>query len=154
MLTNIVNQETYNHYNPDISFQADQKITDIINITPSQRVMHSFLSNNLLIPVQLNSCFTHLALIFQAVWVKALFSFENIFQNFWYMGCEKCFHSTTADHGVTFMCNTCKKKYKAQPRSFTWCSLLLPFPNASFETYLYLSLIWKLPQTDVDLMLT
>ena len=49
--------------------------------------------------------------------MKASFSFDHIFQKFWYMGCEKCFCSTSADYGVLFMCNTCKQKHKAEPRS-------------------------------------
>ncbi|XP_027174570.1 uncharacterized protein LOC113774208 [Coffea eugenioides] len=87
-LAYIVEKRTYNRYNPDISCQADQKITDISNISSKHK----------------------------NVWVKASISFEHIFQKFWYMGCEKCFRSTSADYGVLFMCNTCKQKHKAEPR--------------------------------------
>ncbi|XP_071917017.1 replication protein A 70 kDa DNA-binding subunit B-like [Coffea arabica] len=87
-LADIVEKRTYNRYNPDISCQADQKTTDISNISSKHK----------------------------NVWVKASFSFENIFQKFWYIGCEKCFGSTSADYGAQFMCNTCKQKHKAEPR--------------------------------------
>ncbi|XP_027157287.1 replication protein A 70 kDa DNA-binding subunit B-like [Coffea eugenioides] len=71
-LADIIEKRTYNRYNPDISFQADQKTTDIANIDSKQK----------------------------NIWVNASFSFEHIFQKFWYIGCEKCFRSTSADYGV------------------------------------------------------
>ena len=58
-----------------------------------------------------------LLLLWQSSWVKVSFSFEHIFQKFWYMGCKKCFRSTTAPHGVVFTCNSCRERHPAEPRS-------------------------------------
>lgn len=88
LLLDIVNQKLYDNYNPDLSLQPNQKFTKVCNLTGMQK----------------------------AAWVKVRFSFEHIFQKYWYMACTECFRSTSAMHGVTFLCNSCKGKHEAQPR--------------------------------------
>ncbi|XP_027169736.1 uncharacterized protein LOC113769480 isoform X2 [Coffea eugenioides] len=75
-------------YNPDMALKPDQKITKIILLKPTQK----------------------------SSWVNVSFSFEHIFQKFWYMGCKKCFHSIAAPRGVVFTCNSCKERHPAEPR--------------------------------------
>nr|XP_027120642.1 replication protein A 70 kDa DNA-binding subunit B-like [Coffea arabica] len=88
LLAAIIDEKSYIKYNPNMSVKADQKITLISNVRPSQK----------------------------NIWVKARFSFQHIFQKYWYMSCKKCCRGTAAADGVIFMCNTCKEKHPAQPR--------------------------------------
>ncbi|XP_027060683.2 replication protein A 70 kDa DNA-binding subunit D-like [Coffea arabica] len=87
-LTLILEQKTYTRYNPEISLKPDQKTTLICNVNPSHK----------------------------STWVKAQFTFQHIFQKYWYMSCKKCYRGTAAAHGVIFSCNTCKEKHPAEPR--------------------------------------
>ncbi|XP_071939274.1 replication protein A 70 kDa DNA-binding subunit D-like [Coffea arabica] len=47
---------------------------------------------------------------------KAQFSFEHIFQKYWYMSCKNCCRATAAAYQVEFTCNSCKEKHPAVPR--------------------------------------
>ncbi|XP_027171557.1 replication protein A 70 kDa DNA-binding subunit B-like [Coffea eugenioides] len=88
LLAAIIDEKSYIKYNPQISAKPDQKTILISNVRPSQK----------------------------NIWVKARFSFQHIFQKYWYMSCKKCCRGTAATDGVIFMCNTCKEKHPAQPR--------------------------------------
>ncbi|XP_071933262.1 replication protein A 70 kDa DNA-binding subunit B-like [Coffea arabica] len=88
LLAAIIDEKSYIKYNPQISAKPDQKTILISNVRPSQK----------------------------NIWVKARFSFQHIFQKYWYMSCKKCCRGTAAADGVIFMCNTCKEKHPAQPR--------------------------------------
>ncbi|XP_027151904.1 replication protein A 70 kDa DNA-binding subunit B-like [Coffea eugenioides] len=82
VLSVLVTDAAYMKFNPDVTLKPDQKITKIILLKPAQK----------------------------SSWVKVSFSFEHIFQKFWYMGCKKCFRSTAAPHGVVFTCNSCRER--------------------------------------------
>ncbi|XP_071910182.1 replication protein A 70 kDa DNA-binding subunit B-like [Coffea arabica] len=88
LLLDIVNQKLYENHDLELSFQPSQKFTQDCNLTGMQK----------------------------AAWVNVRFSFENTFQRYWYMACSECFRSTSAMHGVAFLCNSCKEKHSAQPR--------------------------------------
>nr|XP_027102684.1 uncharacterized protein LOC113723902 isoform X2 [Coffea arabica] len=88
LLNDLVTDAAYMKYNPDFALKPDHKITKIILLKPTQK----------------------------SSWVRVFFSFEHIFQKFWYMGCKKCFRSTAAPHRVVFTCNSCKEKHPAEPR--------------------------------------
>ncbi|XP_027178070.1 replication factor A protein 1-like [Coffea eugenioides] len=47
---------------------------------------------------------------------KVQFSFEHIFQKYWYMSYKNCCRATAAAYQVEFTCNSCKEKHPAVPR--------------------------------------
>ncbi|XP_027169604.1 replication protein A 70 kDa DNA-binding subunit B-like [Coffea eugenioides] len=78
----------YNNQSPKIFYGPRQKLTEIRDVLPTEKVS----------------------------WVKCMFSFEHILQKYWYMAYVKCRRLTSADYGCTYTCNHCNEKQSAQPR--------------------------------------
>ncbi|KAL3536838.1 hypothetical protein ACH5RR_000204 [Cinchona calisaya] len=87
-LRDIVDQETYKKYNPQLSYQPQQNYKLVSNLMVTQTF----------------AC------------VKVYFSFQHIFQKCWYMACKNCNRSTSAIYKFAFTCNSCKQKHPPEPR--------------------------------------
>lgn len=88
LFSQIIKEQTYARYNPDLFLQSPQKFTLIFYLQPTQKF----------------------------AWIKASISFQHIFQRYWYMACKKCYKATDASYGYVYTCNKCSENQAAAPR--------------------------------------
>ena len=142
-LADLVQDKMTSTRSPQMFYQSQQKITSLIDVVPTQKVIYIFLYLSLALIVWCIIQIIHqsdafkiwmcLLKISQLSWVKAKLSFQHIFQKYYYMACTKCHRMTSANFATTYTCNHCDEKQKASPRK-----LILPFSYLFFQKFLNL----------------